>query len=226
MVLRDFFGVANPFTDSVLGESFLLNQLSHTSRTTIFEETGNWILPCGSAITIVGCFTEVQILQLPRDSSSLPVALLSMTALLYVFEQIAVRCVLTVAQPLEMFHDFWGRQVYVDGGVSVCSTALREAVESAVCNSKSGIVKMPPKENRDDRNAKRPANTGNVRAGRCCVRGMIALTLSCRKKGDYLGSRASHSPCPALRRILAAEVGTLARLAHRRTAISFPRRFR
>jgi len=53
---------------------------------------------------------------------------------------------------------------------------------------------MPPKENRDDRNAKRPANTGNVCAGRCYVRGMIALTLSCRKKGDYLGSRASHLP--------------------------------
>jgi hypothetical protein len=33
-----------------------------------------------------------------------------------------------------------GRHVYVDGGVGVCSTALREAVESAVCNSKSGIV--------------------------------------------------------------------------------------
>jgi hypothetical protein len=37
-----------------------------------------------------------------------------------------------------------GRHVYVDGGVGVCSTALREAVESAVCKSKSGIVKMPP----------------------------------------------------------------------------------
>ena len=94
--------------------------------------------------------------------------------------------------------------MYVDGGVGVCSTALREAVESAVCKSKSGIAKMPPKENRDDRNAKRPANTGNVRAGRCYVRGMISLTLSCRKKGVYLGSRGSHYPCPPARRCQSA----------------------
>jgi hypothetical protein len=57
---------------------------------------------------------------------------------------------------------------------------------------------MPPKENRDDRNAKRPANTGNVRAGRCYVRGMITLTLLCRKKSVYLGFRASHIPMPSV----------------------------
>jgi hypothetical protein len=57
---------------------------------------------------------------------------------------------------------------------------------------------MPPKENRDDRNAKRPANTGNVRAGRCYVRGMITLALLCREKSVYLGFRASHIPMPSV----------------------------